>query len=252
MNKTISIVVPVYNAEKYIEETMNSVLGQTYEDWELILVLNGCSDSSEDIIREYQKKHADRKIRIIVETENVGAARARNHGVNAASGRYIAYVDADDVWQAQKLEHSLKFMEEKQAAFICTGYEFADEFAKGTGKVVQVPPTLTYKEALKNTTIFTSTVMFDTQKLPKDKIQMPVIKSEDTALWWKVLREGYLVYGLNENLVLYRRPKQSLSSNKVEAIRRIWNLYRKSEGLSVIYSAYNFCFWAVRAVLRRV
>ena len=252
MNKTISIVVPVYNAEKYIEETMDSVLKQTYEDWELILVLNGCSDSSEDIIREYQKKHADSNIRIIVEKENVGAARARNHGVNAASGRYIAYVDADDVWQAQKLERSLTFMEEKQAAFICTGYEFADEFAKGTGKVVQVPATLNYKEALKNTTIFTSTVMFDTQKIPKDKIQMPVIKSEDTALWWKVLREGYLVYGLNENLVLYRRPKKSLSSNKVEAIRRVWNLYRKSEGLSVVYSAYNFCFWAVRAVLRRV
>ena len=182
----------------------------------------------------------------------MGAARARNHGVNAACGRYIAYIDADDVWQPEKLEHSLRFMEEKEAPFICTGYEFADEFAKGTGKVVHVPATLNYKEALKNTTIFTSTVIFDTQKIPKEKIQMPNIKSEDTALWWKILREGYLVYGLDENLVLYRRPKQSLSSNKVEAIRRVWNLYRRSEGLSVVYSAYNFCFWAVRAVLRRV
>ena len=143
-------------------------------------------------------------------------------------------------------------MKEKDAAFVCSGYEFADENAIGTGKVVHVPATMNYREALKNTTIFTSTVMFDTAKLPKEKIQMPVIKSEDTALWWKILKEGYIVYGLDENLVLYRRPKKSLSSNKLEAIRRIWNLYRKAEGLSVLYSAYNFCFWAVRAVIRRV
>ena len=252
MNEMISIVVPVYNAEKYIVETMDSVLAQTYTDWELVLVLNGCVDSSEEIVKKYKEEHKDRNILVIVEHENKGAAMARNRGVNAASGRYIAYVDADDIWMPEKLEHQLQFMKDKNAAFICSGYEFADENAKGTGKVVHVPAYLTYKEALKNTTIFTSTVMFDTEKLPKEKIQMPNIKSEDTALWWKVLRDGWLVYGLDENLVLYRRPKQSLSSNKVEAIRRVWNLYRKSEKLSVIYSAYNFCFWAVRAVLRRV
>ena len=252
MNHTISIVVPVYNAEKYIEETMDTVVAQTYADWELLLVLNGCSDASEEIIERYRKAHIDRNIRIIVERENKGAAMARNRGVNEAAGRYIAYVDADDLWKPEKLEHLLHFMKEKDAAFVCSGYEFADENAIGTGKVVHVPATMNYREALKNTTIFTSTVMFDTAKLPKEKIQMPVIKSEDTALWWKILKEGYIVYGLDENLVLYRRPKKSLSSNKLEAIRRIWNLYRKAEGLSVLYSAYNFCFWAVRAVIRRV
>ena len=252
MDKMVSIVVPVYNAEKYIKETMDSVLAQTYRDWELLLVLNGCSDSTEEIVESYRLEHADCNIRSIVENENKGAAQARNRGVNEASGRYIAYVDADDIWKPEKLEHLLRFMLEKDAAFVCSGYEFADENAKGTGKIVHVPATLSYREALKNTTIFTSTVMFDTDKLPKEKIQMPVIKSEDTALWWKILREGYLAYGLDENLVLYRRPWQSLSSNKLEAIRRIWNLYRKSEGLSIWYSAYNFCFWAVRAVLRRV
>ena len=252
MDDRISIVVPVYNAEKYIEETMDSVLAQTYRNWELLLVLNGCVDASEEVVNRYKERHSDRDIRIIVETENKGAAMARNRGVNEASGRYIAYVDADDLWKPEKLEHLLRFMQEKDAAFVCSGYEFADENAEGTGKVVHVPATLNYRQALKNTTIFTSTVMFDTAKLPKEKIQMPVIKSEDTALWWKLLREGHVVYGLDENLVLYRRPKKSLSSNKLEAIRRIWNLYRKSEKLSVPYSAYNFCFWAVRAVIRRV
>ncbi len=252
MDERISIVVPVYNAEKYIEETMDSVLAQTYREWELLLVLNGCEDATEEIVNRYKAVHSDRNIRIILETENKGAALARNRGVNEASGRYIAYVDADDIWRPQKLEHLLAFMQKKDAAFVCSGYEFADENARGTGKVVHVPETLNYRQALKNTTIFTSTVMFDTAKLPKEKIQMPAIKSEDTALWWKILREGHVVYGLDENLVLYRRPKKSLSSNKLEAVRRVWNLYRKSEKLSVIYSAYNFCFWAVRAVIRRV
>lgn len=252
MDERISIVVPVYNAEKYIEATMDSVLAQTYRNWELLLVLNGCVDATEEVVNRYKAEHNDSNIRIILETENKGAALARNRGVNEATGRYIAYVDADDIWKPEKLEHLLAFMKEKDAAFVCSGYEFADENAIGTGKVVHVPETLNYRQALKNTTIFTSTVMFDTKKLPKEKIRMPVIKSEDTALWWKILREGHVVHGLDENLVLYRRPKKSLSSNKLEAIRRIWNLYRKSEQLSVLYSAYNFCFWAVRAVIRRV
>lgn len=143
-------------------------------------------------------------------------------------------------------------MEQKNAAFAFTGYEFADGNGKGTGKVVHVPETMNYRQALSNTTIFTTTVMFDTRKIAKDLLEMPVIKSEDTALWWKVLRNGYTAYGLDENLVKYRRPRRSLSSNKVEALRRIWNLYRKAEHMGVLSSAWHFCFWAVRAVMRRV
>lgn len=252
MNNKVSIVVPVYNAGKYIEETMDSVLAQTHTDWELLLVLNGCTDDSAEVIARYQEAHPDKAIRVIEEKNNKGAAMARNRGVNEATGRYIAYVDADDVWQPQKLEHMLRFMKEKNGAFAFSGYEFADENAKGTGKVVRVPEQMDYQSALRNTTIFTSTVVFDTEKLPKEKIQMPNIKSEDTALWWSILREGHTAYGLDENLVLYRRPGKSLSSNKLEAIRRIWNLYRKAEKLSLPYSVYNFCWWAITAVRRRV
>lgn len=252
MNETVSIIVPVYNAEKYILETIEHVVAQTYTDWELLLVLDGCRDRSAEVIRKYQEEKGEHRLRIIVREENMGAAKARNKGLQEAAGRYIAYVDADDLWRPEKLEQELSFLQEKQAAFVFTGYEFADENGVGTGKVVHVPEQLSYKEALKNTTIFTSTVMFDTRRIPRDLLEMPDIKSEDTALWWKVLREGYAAYGLDQNLVLYRRPAQSLSSNKLEAIRRIWNLYRRAEGLSVPYSLYNFCFWAVRAVLRRV
>ena len=252
MNETVSIIVPVYNAEKYIVETMEHVVAQTYEDWEMLLVVDGCGDDSAQVIREYQKSRGEGRLRVLVNEENMGAARSRNRGLLEAGGRYIAYVDADDLWRPEKLDRQLQYMREKQAAFVFTGYEFADEEGVGTGKVVHVPSRLTYREALKNTTIFTSTVMFDTQRIPREMLEMPEIKSEDTALWWKVLRQGHTAWGLDQNLVLYRRPRQSLSSNKLEAVRRIWNLYRKAEGLSVLYSLYNFCFWAWRAVMRRI
>lgn len=249
MKELVSIIIPVYNAEQYIGETMESVQAQTYENWELLLIDDGSKDSSCHIIEEYAGK--DKRIRLI-RKENEGAAKARNTGVTEASGDYVAYLDADDLWVPEKLEKEVAFSKEKDAAFCFTGYEFADENGKETGKIVRVPDTLTYTQALKNTTIFTSTVLFDLRKLTKEDIMMPVVKSEDTALWWKVLKKGYTAYGLNENLVKYRRVANSLSSDKIEAIRRIWFLYRKQEGLSVIKSAYYFVFWAIRAVLRRV
>lgn len=248
----VSIIVPVYNVEKYIVETMDSVRKQTYSAWELLLVDDGGKDESVAVIENYVKRTGDNRIRLIHQPTNMGAAKARNRGLAEAKGRYIAYLDADDLWVPEKLEKEINFMQEKAAAFAFTGYEFADENGTGLGIVVRVPATLSYKEALKNTTIFTTTVMFDTNKIDKELLEMPIIKSEDTALWWKVLRNGYVAYGLDENLVKYRRVGKSLSSNKLEAMRRIWNLYRKAEGMSLISSAYHFCFWAVNAVKRRV
>lgn len=248
----ISIIVPVYNVEKYIVETMDCVRAQTYPYWELLLVEDGGSDAGAAVIEQYMQKTGDERIRLITQPSNMGAARARNRGLAEAQGRYIAYLDADDLWVPEKLEHELKFMQEKDAAFVFTGYEFADENGKGTGRVVRVPETLTYQQALKNTTIFTTTVMFDTNKIDKALLEMPVIKSEDTALWWKVLRNGYVAYGLDENLVKYRRVGNSLSSNKIEALRRIWNLYRKAERMSWLNSAYHFCCWVITTMKRRV
>ena len=252
INTKISIIVPVYNVEKFIQETMDSVRAQTRQDWELLLVEDGSTDKTAAVAEEYVKRTGDCRIRLIYQGKNLGAAKARNRGVEEARGRFIAYLDSDDLWRPDKLEKELSFMEQKDAAFVFTSYEFADEQGKGTGKIVHVPETLSYKEALKNTTIFTTTVMFDTEKIPKELLEMPDMKSEDTALWWKILRGGQTAYGLDENLALYRRTGSSLSSNKVEAIRRIWNLYRRSEGLSIPASLYNCGFWAVRAVKRRV
>lgn len=248
MSDKVSVVVPVHNAEKYIGKTVESVLNQTYSDLELILVENGSTDNTPQILEGF----TDERIKVISLSDISNAAQARNAGVEAASGRYIAYVDADDLWMADKLEKQLKFMKEQNAEFCFTGYEFGDEEARPTGVIVKVPMKLSYEKALRNTTIFTSTVCFDMSVLTKEDIMMPCIKSEDTALWWKLLRNGRTAFGLDENLVIYRRPSKSLSSNKFEAIKRIWNLYRNWEKLGVIKSSVCFAGWAFRAVKRRV
>ena len=247
----ISIVMPVYNAEAYLEASVQSVLGQTCQDWELLLTDDHSTDKSVAIAQSLAKK--DSRIRVLSQKDGVkGAANARNLGTAQAQGRYLCFLDADDIWRRDKLEKELAFMKEKNAAFVFSGYEFGDEEAAGTGKIVHVPERLSYREALSRTVIFTSTVLFDREKLPDSLLVMPDVPSEDTALWWQILRAGHTAFGLDENLVIYRRPKKSLSSNKAKAVKRIWGLYRKQEGISVLKSAWYFCFWAVRATLRRI
>lgn len=246
----VSIVVPVYNAERFLPETIGLVQKQTYRDWELILVDDCSSDNGAAIVRQYAKD--DTRIRLIQQEVNAGAARSRNLGISQANGRYLCFLDADDIWTSQKLEKELVYMKEKKAAFVFTGYEFADAKGEGLGKIVHVPETISYEQALKNTTIFTSTVMIDRDKIADTDIYMPQIASEDTATWWHILKKYQIGYGLDENLVRYRRTEGTLSSNKLVAIQRIWGLYRRQEKLSWCKSIYCMFFWAFRAVLRRV
>lgn len=253
MEELVSIIVPVYGAADYIAETVDMVKKQTYPNWELILIDDCSPDNSAEVIADIiaQDEGTDR-IRLIRKTQNKGAAEARNTGLSHAKGRYIAFLDADDIWLSDKLKKELAYMQRNRAAFVFTAYEFGDEQAKGTGRIVTVPEQLTYKKALSRTVIFTSTVLFDTKKISKTLLQMPAVASEDTATWWKILRSGYTAYGLNEVLVIYRRPKKSLSSNKLAAIKRVWYLYREEEKLSLPVSAFCFVLWAVRAAARRL
>ena len=248
----ISIVVPVYNAAKYIEQTVSMVQKQTYTDWELILVEDCSKDESRKVLQNLENSLRDSRIRVIYKEKNEGAAKARNTGVMAATGEYLAFLDADDIWKETKLEKELAFMKQKDAAFVFTSYEFGDEQGNGTGKFVNVPDTLNYKQALSRTVIFTSTTLFDLKKLGKELVTMPIVPSEDSATWWQILRAGYTAYGFQEVTTVYRRPPKSLSSNKGKAIQRIWYLYRKVERLSLPVSIFCFIGWAVRATLRRL
>ena len=245
----ISIIVPVYNAEEFLDDTINTVLNQTYQNFELILVNDCSTDNSLNVIKNY----TDKRIKLINNKVNSKAALTRNNGIKEAKGKYICFLDADDLWDKEKLQKQIKFMKEKECAFSFTGYEFADEKGKPNGKKVFVPKIISYKQALKNTTIWTSTVMFDMDKLSKEDIYMPnVLRGQDTATWWKVLKKIDYAYGLNEILSFYRRTNNSLSSNKLVALKRTWNLYRNVEHLNVFSSIYNFTIYCSNAVRRRI
>lgn len=269
----VSIIVPVYRAQAYIAETIKMVFAQSYKKWELLLVDDCSDDGSADAARKallgYDGSAADnafenvgsietyqctgeQRVLLICKNKNEGAANARNTGLSCARGQYIAFLDADDVWLPEKLEKQLAFMAKREAGFVFSAYEFGDETAGPTGKVVHVPDTLTYREALSRTVIFTTTVVLDRDAVPDELIRMPQVESEDTATWWQILRAGYAACGLDEVLAIYRRPPKSLSSNKLKAVKRIWNLYRRQERLSVLSSAYYFVFWAYRATMRRI
>ena len=250
-DKLVSIIIPVYNASRFLEETINSIQEQTYSNWEAIFIDDCSSDNSYDIIKQYQKN--DKRIKVIKNKINNGVAISRNNGIDYAKGEYLCFLDADDKWHPEKLEKQINFMQELNCEFSFTGYQFANEKCNPNGKIVSVPDKINYKQALKNTTIWTSTVMFDMNKLSKVDIRMPNIKrGQDTATWWKVLKKIQYAYGLNEVLSYYRRTNDSLSANKLTALKRTWNLYRNVEHLNIKSSLYNFCWYCFNAVRRRV
>ena len=245
----VSVVIPVHNAEKFIADTVASVKSQSYENWEIILVDDSSSDNSYAVMQELAREE---RIRIFKNDQESGAAGARNCGVEKARGRFLCFLDADDIWFPEKLEVQVKFMHDKCCAFSFTGYEFATSDGVGVAKIVTVPPAITYRQALKNTTIFTSTVMFDMTKVTRELIHMPNVPSEDSATWWQVLKSGIVGRGIRQPMTLYRRSEGTLSSNKLLAIKRVWNLYRNVEHLNIFYSIYCFCFYALHAVMRRM
>lgn len=248
-NPLVSIIIPVYNSAKYLNETIRTVKNQTYKNWEIIFIDDCSTDESPVIISE----NVSPKIRYYRLKKNSGAAQARNAGINAANGRFICFLDADDLWDKTKLEAQTLFMLENGYAFTFTDYEYARPDGSGTGVITKIPDSLTYFNALKNTVIFTSTVMLDVSKIKKEDILMPDVPYEDTATWWKILKKYGKAYGLKKNLTRYRRSGgKTLSSNKLTGIKRAWNLYRRVEGFSVIKSAYYFTFYAYNAVLRRI
>ncbi len=250
MNDLVSIIVPVYNVEKFLDDTINSVLNQTYKNWELLLI-NDCSvDNSKKV---YEKYKNNKRIKWIDLKRNSGTAEARNKGIKVASGNYICFLDSDDFWNKDKLSKQVSFMKKNDYAFSFTGYEFANEDGTLTGKKVCVPDKINYHGALKNTVIWTSTVMLNMSILKKNDIYMPNVKrGQDTATWWKILKKIDYASGLNEILSFYRKNSNGLSSNKIVAFKRSWNLYKNVEKLGLVKSIFYFSLHFVYAIKKRL
>ena len=247
----VSIIVPVYNSEKYLAKAIDSVRGQTYRNWELLLVDDCSTDRSVAIVQEYVSN--DPRVKHIQLASNSGAAVARNEGLKAARGRYIAYLDADDLWMSNKLERQIAFLTENNVSFSCCDYEKIDHDGTPLYKQVHMPSKMTYNQLLKNTIIQTVGVIIDTRHVDVALLEMPnVRRGQDYATWLQVLRSGVVFYGQNEVLAVYRRVPTSLSANKLKAMKRTWNVYRNLEHLSLPYAIWCQICHAYYASKKRI
>ncbi len=241
MNESlVSVIMPVYNSEKYIAEAVLSVCNQTYTNWELWIINDCSSDDSRAIIINLAEK--DKRIHGIHLETNSGPAVARNLGIKNANGKYIAFLDADDQWLPEKLSRQVKFMESGNYAFSCTWYSTIDATGKDDNKVIKAPANVRYRQLLKNNTIGCLTAMYDAQQLGRQ--YMPEIrKRQDYGLWLQILKNGVTVHCLPEVLAKYRKGMHSLSNKKTGVLQYNWEILRKHQQLSLIPAVYYFsCF----------
>ncbi|MFJ5747613.1 glycosyltransferase family 2 protein [Peribacillus frigoritolerans] len=239
----VSVITPSYNCSSFIPETIKTVQDQTYFNWEMIIVDDQSKDDSVSIIKSYAEH--DSRIRLIPLSKNVGAARARNIAIKEANGKYIAFLDSDDLWLPTKLEEQVAFMQKGNLAFSFTSYSLIDEEGKSLDVEVKAPKEVDYKHLIGNTTIGCLTVMLD--RLQFKHIEMPDIQPEDTALWLLLLRQGYKAHGLPKVLSKYRIVSNSTSRNKFKAAYRYWKLLRNQEKLSFVKANFYFSKYAYNA-----
>lgn len=250
-DKLISIVTPVYNAAPFLTQTIEAVRSQSYPHWEWLLVDDASQDESTAIIQAVQTQ--DSRIKLISLKENSGAAVARNKGLEAARGRYIAFVDSDDYWDKYKLAEQLEFMIKNHYEFTYTNFASIDEEGDIIKENITLPLELDYYALLKNTAIACSTVMIDRETV--GDFRMPLVrKGQDTATWLKLLREneGLSAHGLDKVLNYYRQVEGSISSDRIGALKRTWHTYRHLEKLPLIKSIYFFSHYVFQAVKRRL
>lgn len=248
MNK-VSIIMPSYNAAKFIAAAIQSVIEQTYSNWELLITDDCSKDDTINIIKKFQE--IDNRIQLFSTGKNSGAAVARNISLQNATGKYIAFLDSDDTWISNKLETQIKFMEKKNIAFSFSNYSVMKEDGTLTGNIIHAPKVIGYHGYLRNTIIGCLTVIIDREKT--GNFLMPNIKtSEDMALWLDIMKRGYKAWGLQVPLAQYRVVSNSLTSKKWIEAKYVWKVYREIEHINPIYSAICFIGYAINAIIKRL
>ena len=242
----ITVVMPNYNGHRFVEQAIDSVLSQTYQDFELLIVDDCSEDDSLQLIK--QKAQSDSRIRVIALEKNVGVANARNVGIREAKGKYIALLDNDDLWTADKLERQLAIAE-KGADIVYCSYDFIDEQNNEVKKPFIVPKQTNFNKMLASSVISCSTSFIKTELMQAHPFN-PEFYHEDYVLWMELLRVCPTAYGDEKVLMHYRQVAGSRSNKKGNAAKERWNTYRKALKLNAVTSAWAFVRYAVKGVVK--
>lgn len=241
----VSVITPARDAARFLDATIRSVVEQTFADWELLLVDDASRDETAGIARRWAD--SDSRIRFRSLASPQGAAAARNTALEAARGRYLAFLDSDDLWRPAKLETQVAFMRDAGALFSFTGYSLIDEDGRRAGRAVRAPERVDYRFLLRNTIIGCLTVMLDRERL--GPLRMPALRQhEDLCLWYDILKRGVIAQGIPLDLALYRVVRGSASRNKQRAARHMWTVYRVREDLPVGTAMQCFAQYAWNAL----
>lgn len=250
MNIKISIITANYNSAPFIEETYNSIFRQTMDNWEWLVTDDCSSDGSFEILKSISYK--DKRVKLFKNSSNLGAAISRNRSITEARGRFLAFIDADDLWAPDKLEKQSSFMLSSRSGLSFTTYKIISESGEDKHKEIdrKAPSTINYHDLLsKKATFGCSTVMIDKNII--GIINMPNIRTgQDYATWLSILKNGVVAYLLKDPLTSYRVVSGSISRNKFKKAFRQWEIYRSHEKLSVFSSIYYFACYAFRAFFR--
>ena len=247
MQELVSIIMPNYNSAQFIAESIRSVLAQTYKNWDLILVDDHSTDDSVKVIEALVAD--DKRIKLIKLSKNSGPAVARNMAIEEAKGRYIAFLDSDDLWLPNKLEKQIEFMEIENILFSYGSYILIDDNGNSQG-IFKAKNKVSYEDMLKTSEIGTLTMIYNADELGKHYFQE--IGHEDYVMKLQVLKKVEFAKGISEPLAKYRVSNNSLSSNKFKAARWQWKIYRDIENLSFLKSIYYFTIYAYNGLKRYI
>ena len=249
MNDLVSIITPSYNVEAFVARTINSVLLQTYSNWELLIVDDCSKDSSATIINDYVKK--DKRIKYFKTEKASGSpVKPRNIAIEKAIGKYIAFLDSDDIWLPTKLEEQLKLFDDDKVAVVYSNYEKINEKGDRSDRIIKAPAEVDYHNLLKSNVIGNLTGIYDTEKV--GKVYCQNIHHEDYILWLSILKKGFIAKSTNTVTALYRVRNNSVSSNKIKVLTWQWNILRNVEKLPFYKSVYCFMAYAIKAILKAV
>lgn len=242
----VSIITPAFCVESVIGATIRSVIAQTYTNWEMLIADDCSSDKTRDVVRQWEQ--VDQRVRLIALGGNGGPATARNAAIENAAGRWIAFLDSDDLWMPRKLERSIEYAEAHRSALTFTGFCRITADGNTVGRYVSPPWSLSYRQLLGNTAIATSTVLLDRKVV--GNVRMRDTYYDDFDCWLQILKRGHLAYGLDEDLMRYRVMSRSVSRNKRRSAVHVWSAYRNLEKLSLPASLWHFGQYAIRGLFK--